>query len=276
MQHRNLSLKEIQDKEYEMLCSFADICEKENIRYGICGGTLLGAVRHNGFIPWDDDVDVEMPRPDYQYFIKIAKKKLPDYYKLITPYNDKEYIHPYGKLCDTRTTLIEFPEGKKIKTHLYMDIFPIDGMPDGMVKQGCWLKSMRRRYMTFILFKIAQYKLNEKLNFCTNIAWRSISLANKVIPKNALIQMVDRNAARYNFDDSKYRSNVVSGYGEREVMPKEVWKFEKKYKFRDRLFYGLWKSDYYLTNLYGDYMTLPPVEKRVHHEMIVWNNEECR
>lgn len=90
---KKLDLKEIQRIEYDILCVFADICEKHGLRYGLCGGTLLGAIRHTGFIPWDDDVDVEMPRPDYMKFIQIAEQEFPEYLKVSTPYNDSNTFH---------------------------------------------------------------------------------------------------------------------------------------------------------------------------------------
>ena len=108
--NKRLTLEEIQKSELEILIEFDKICKKSNLKYGICGGTLLGAVRHKGFIPWDDDIDVEMPRPDYDKFIGISKNELPNHLVLQTPYTDKLTTHAYGKICDLRTTLFEFPE----------------------------------------------------------------------------------------------------------------------------------------------------------------------
>lgn len=262
-----LSLEEIQKLEYQILCSMADICEKHNIRYGLCGGTLLGAVRHGGFIPWDDDIDIEMPRPDYNKFIEIAKQELPEYYKLSTPYNDNETFHCYGKIYDMRTKLIEFPEGKRIPVHVYIDIFPIDGMPDQPVKREQHRLRARKRMLAMYGFKVAKYKLNEPLGFLAKLFWNVIAAIERVIPNGCLIHFVDALTHKYDFDKSEYNSEIIAGYGFRETMPHIVYDYSGKIQFIDRVFSTFLKPEYYLINIYGDYMKIPPEEERVCHNI---------
>ena len=262
-----LSLRQIQKKEYDILFAFATLCETNGLRYGLAGGTLLGAIRHKGFIPWDDDIDVVMPRPDYYKLIEIADKSLPDYYKLITPHNDNETFHAYGKICDLRTSLIEFPEGKRIHTHLYIDIFPVDGMPEGLINQGKHMRKTRFRMLILYAFKVAKYKRNERLRLYKSFFWEVVAFIDKLLPKQFLIDWVDSLANKYKFDDSKYQAVIVAGYGAREIMPKYVYQFDNKIFFEKSEFRTFVKPDYYLTNIYGNYLELPPIEQRIPHDI---------
>lgn len=271
MSDKKLSLEAIQAKEYDILCVFADVCDKYQLRYALCGGTLLGAIRHKGFIPWDDDIDVVMPRTDYNKLLTIAEQAFPQLYKLSSPRNDPDTFHAYSKIYDLNTELIEYPESKKIRSHLYIDVFPIDGMPDGLVKQKRHMVKTRRRMLTFYALKIAKYKLNEKLTFYKRIFWHILNLIDNLIPKQWLIKWVDSIATKYNVDDSKFQAVIVAGYGEREIMPKWVYQYEGKVFFEKKEFRTFSKTDYYLTNLYGDYMKLPPKEKRIPHRMEVYD-----
>ena len=270
---KKLNLKEIQSKEFDLLCEFDRVCRKHGLRYGLCGGTLLGAVRHRGFIPLDDDIDVEMPRPDYKKLIEISEKEFPSFYRLETPYNT-DTIHAYGKLCDLRTELIEFPDGKQIHTHLYIDIFPIDGMPNDRIKQEKHRKKTRKRMLALYGFRVAKYKRNEKLNFFKRIFWGCIALTNRLMPSRYLIKRLDKSAEKYPFGTTAYNAVIVAGYGAIEIMPKIVFSFENEVEFCGKKFFATNKPDFYLTSIYGDYMQLPPEEKRICHEMMVYEPEE--
>ena len=120
-------MTDLQAKLLEMLKWYHDFCVEHNLRYYALGGTLLGAVRHKGFIPWDDDIDVGMPRSDYNKFLALAKE-IPSPYVLETPQSlAKDFVYAFSKIYNTQTTLIE--KGKKnIKRGIYLDIFPLDGL----------------------------------------------------------------------------------------------------------------------------------------------------
>ncbi len=272
---KHLSLSEIQDKEYAMLCDFADVCEKNHLTYGLSGGTLLGAVRHGGFIPWDDDIDIEMPRPDYDKLMKIADRefaKINSCYKYSTPYNDPNNIHPYCKLCAMDTTSIILPKSKRIKSHLYIDVFPIEGMPNSAKAQEKHRLKVYRRVLALYGLKIAKYKINEYRDPFRKTIWRAASIINDVIPTTFMIKYVDKLVHKYKFNSGKDNADIVAGYADREIMPKQVFTYVKMFKFRDRIFYGKEKYDYYLTNIYGDYMKIPPKSQQIHHDMEVYYN----
>lgn len=263
---KRLSLEQVQDIEYSILCDVADLCETEGIRYGLCGGTLLGAIRHEGFIPWDDDVDIVMPRPDYERFLKESHK-LPSRLKVSSPISDENNFHAYGKVYDMKTRLIEFPKGKKIDIHVYIDIFPIDGLPDDPIKMEKHRRRCRRLMLTLYAFRVARYKTNETTGL-KKLFWSTLSSFQRSVVRNKQIDHLNRVVMKYDFDKSKYCGDIVAGYGYKELIPYYVYQLDRKVKFRDREFYTYRSPEYYLTQLYGDYMQLPPVEKRTHH-----NNE---
>ncbi len=271
---KRLDLSEIQHLELDILIEFDRVCRANGLRYGLCGGTLLGAVRHGGFIPWDDDIDVMMPRPDYNKLMEIANKEFPAHYKLDTPYNDNDTLHAYGKIYDSRTDLVEFPQSKRIPSHLYIDIFPVDGMPNDPIKQEKHRKRVRKKMLALYGFKVAKYNAKCAKNFIKRLFWKFAAFIDRLMPKKKLIKKIDKLVEKYPFDSSKYCAVIVAGYGFREIMPKQVYVFDNELAFEGKNFTVTAKPDYYLTNIYGNYMTLPPEQDRVHHENEVYLNED--
>lgn len=259
-----LSLAQLQDIEYDILCAVADLCEKEGIRYGLCGGTLLGAVRHGGFIPWDDDIDIVMPRPDYEKFLKLSSS-LPSRYQVSSPNNDPANFHAYGKVYDMNTKMIEFPEGKRIDIHVYIDVFPVDGLPEDEIKREKHRRRCRRLMLELYAFRIARFKLNETSGL-KKLFWACLNLFQKTVIRNKQIKHLNKVVMKYDFNHSRYCGVIVAGYGYREIIPRYVYQLDKKIQFRDRFFYSYHSPEYYLTQIYGDYMKLPPEESRIPHE----------
>jgi len=266
-----LSLQQLQDLEYGILCAVADCCEDNGIRYGLCGGTLLGAVRHGGFIPWDDDIDIVMPRPDYEKFLKMADK-LPQRYRVSSPNNDIDNFHAYGKVYDMNTKMIEFPEGKRINIHVYIDIFPIDGLPEDEIKREKHRRRVKRLFLSLYAFRVAKYKINET-HGVSRVLWNTIRMIQTHIIKDKQIKHLNKVVMKYDFDSSGYCGDIVAGYGFKEIIPRYVYQLDKKIRFRDREFFTFRSPEYYLTQLYGDYMMLPPEEKRIPHENEAYYSE---
>ena len=134
-----LGLLPLQEAIYSIYDDFATICDRNGLRYYALGGTLLGAVRHNGFIPWDDDLDVAMPRPDYEKFIEIAKRELPAHLKFMNWQDVPEMEVLFGKVQETRKSVVEDLEkrlGITLSCGIYIDIFPLDGYPAAKVQRG--------------------------------------------------------------------------------------------------------------------------------------------
>lgn len=123
--------KFLQEKELDMVKEFLKICEKHNLKYFMAGGTFLGAVRHKGFIPWDDDVDLGMYRDDYEKFLDIAKRELPYPYEVHTYRNCKEHHYYFSHIIDVRYKVRRMGSLDKREEYVWIDIFPYDGLPKG-------------------------------------------------------------------------------------------------------------------------------------------------
>ena len=127
-------LRKLQLAELEVFKDFIKICDENGLSYFLFAGCAIGVERHKGFIPWDDDIDVVMPRPDYIKFIEIMETRH-GRYKVKTPYKELDYIYEYAKLINCDTVLIEDPDGLNFKMSVYIDVFPVDGLPENINHQ---------------------------------------------------------------------------------------------------------------------------------------------
>lgn len=250
-------LKEIQ---LEMLDFFISVCEKENLQYYLFYGSVLGAVRHNGFIPWDDDIDVGLPRKDYEKYIKVSSKYLPEYYFLQNIYTEKNFLGNYSKIRDTRTTFIEKPcKDIEMNHGVYIDVFPLDGYPSSKIV-STFLTCMKK----FSGIPITQaFNSSKKQNFKFKVAVKILSLFS-LDEKKALIKR-EKIFKSFDYEKSSLVINHSGAYGQKEIMRKENFGKGTVAEFEGRKVLIPEKYDKYLSDLYGDYMTLPPVESRIGH-----------
>lgn len=262
-----MALNELQKSLLEMFTWFHAFCERHGLRYYMIGGTALGAVRHKGFIPWDDDVDVGMPRTDYGKLEQLLREEPDERYILETPRTEaQDYFYPFSKLYDTRTTLIENTR-LKIKRGIYLDIFPLDGI-------GNSEEESKRNY------KPIHWKFNLLLTRVTGIRQGRSKLKNaavqiaRLVPEavlnnKRLLLSLERDCGKYDFDKCAWVGNLVGAWRFRELMPGAYFGEPTRYEFEGQMMYGPQMADAYLTRVYGDWRKLPPVEKRVsHHDFI--------
>lgn len=264
---REMSLEEIHKVQICILDKIDEICKRYHLRYSLGGGTLLGAVRHKGYIPWDDDIDIMMPRPDYDKFIEIFNNKFP--HIKIQDYNtDIAYGLRWARLFDDRTLLIS----KNTIDGVFVDVFPIDGLPR-MEEMDCYLKESRR---------------------LKKLLTRSTKFHSVAVRKNPIILMIKYYIKRFiypsrksvinemesffhsfPFEDSEYAGAIVGMFGIKEHMNSEVFKEYTSLEFEGKMYMCIKDYDAYLTQHYGDYMQLPPVEKRrTHHKFkVYWKNK---
>ena len=256
------TLSKLHEIQLELLDEFVRICDKHKLTYFLVGGTLLGAERHSGFIPWDDDIDVGMPRNDYDKFIKIAKDELKNDYLLESVETDKNYFLPFAKVIKKNTLFIEYylsnTDTENDTKGIFIDVFPFENIN----KYGLGYK-MRYAFsyaiMDSIMFKMKLRKLNETM-------FKPLTLLFSIFTKKRLKKILHFIMTKNKNNNSKYLSVLGAGYGFRkELMKREDILPVKKINFEKKKYNGMNNNDVYLSSLYGDYMKLPPKEKRINH-----------
>jgi len=253
-----------------MLKWFHDFCIDNNLNYYVIGGTMLGAIRHKGFIPWDDDIDVGMPRRDYDEFIRLtSKEKNGRYIVEIADRDKKDFHYTYAKIYDTQTTLIEKAR-YEIKRGVYIDLFPLDGIGNSEVEARKNYKIILRKRNILLTMVCA---INSKRSIYKNAA----IIVGRLIPRFIfkpynIIQSIDNLCRKHDFYNCSIVGNLVGNWGYREVMKREFFGRPTEYKFENITVLGVENPDEYLKCLYGDYMKLPPEEKRVSNHDYIYRN----
>lgn len=259
----DVSCLEMQKYLLEMIHWFHDYCEKNNLRYYALGGTMLGAARHNGFIPWDDDLDVGMPRKDYERLYELLKYRPGDRYCLETPHSDAEdFNYCFSKLYDTHTTLVENLK-YKVKRGLYIDIFPLDGM--GNSEEECKKNfDIIDRKFKFLLAHTTGIRKGRSVAKNAAVIV-SQTILNPFINDKKKINELNDLCSKFDFDECKFGGNPFGAWRYKEVMSRDIMGKPTLYKFEDMSIYGSEDFDAYLTHMYGNWRQLPPKEKQVSH-----------
>lgn len=263
MQENN---NELQQHLLEMLTWFDKYCRSNDLVYYAVGGTMLGAARHKGFIPWDDDVDVGMPRADYNRLESMLRGEKECYVLETANSSSADYCYPYAKLYDPSTTLVENYEPPLIRG-VFIDIFPLDGLGDEEQEGIKWFRKVLRKYR-FYLTRVAAIRKERKAY--KNIAIRISRVIPKFIVNNKNIRInLNRDASRFDYNNSKLIGSFFGNWGEKEIVPIEVMGKPRNYNFENISIMGAENYDAYLTHLYGDWRTLPPEKDRVtHHDYL--------
>ena len=255
-------LKKLHEVEVEILDDIDKICKKYNINYFLCGGTLLGAIRHKGFIPWDDDIDIGMTREDYDKFKKICldEKALPDKYFLHTYETDDTYWLPFMKVRKNNTTFNE-KYVRNLNNHkgIFVDIFPFDNIN----MDGGFLNKVRAWRVL---------NINDAIN--CKIKLRSIEsckrkLVIRFLMLFSFVHLRKKQEKLLKAQSKKNTNYVVCFIGGlnpfKEFVPKDKLFPLRKVEFEGKKYPTMKDYDYYLSRTYGDYMTLPPENERITH-----------
>lgn len=265
---KQLTLQEIKKLSFEVLCAIRDVCEANGLAYSLTGGTLIGAVRHQGFIPWDDDIDIMMPRPDYDRFIQIVKEGAFDFDLLCTEISGQDYGYPFAKACHKGTLVKERGiQENGVSLGVYVDIFPVDGAGNHyaaarlrtMIFQILHGLKLMSNWTTFRRSKLRKWYYEPARFLCYGIS--------RLLGKNMLSRAIDRYLRAEDFSKCVYAGRLVGDFGSREIMPRGLFGKYTSVTFEGETFSAVADYDRFLISLYGDYMQLPPVEKQVtHHE----------
>ena len=270
---KEMSIEEQKTAILQILIDFDRLCKAENIKYTLAYGTLLGAVRHKGFIPWDDDIDVIVKREDYLKITKMASSYLESNHKFICVENNKGFSAPLGKIIDTTTVLVQ--QGHytdKTDLGVYIDVFAYDWIPNNMSKQNKVLSKA--------------VKLQRIRSFCGNNYGEHSSLVvviRSILNRTPLARIVSKYINRWAqsiTNDRQIMAALVFGlpkHREKNVMSYNDFQDQIQYTFEGYQFNGIRKADYYLRQWYGDYMKLPPIEAQVsNHSFTVFKKEDCK
>lgn len=266
---KRLNIKQIKNIELDILIKFSDFAKENNLKFYLAGGTLLGAIRHKGFIPWDDDIDICMPRADYNKLLVLMN----DNDKFLLLSNEKNnHNAPYSKIINNKTLVkARFADKEKVNG-LWIDIFPVDGLPENIaeVKQ---IYDSCNFYRTLLI--LCSAKIGEgKTVFRKYSKYILKPLAN-IYGKQRCIDKIEQIAAKYPYETSKYVGIITWGlYGVGERMLKSEFEKVVEVVFEGHKFPAFSCWDSYLKGLYGDYMQLPPVEKRKTHDMVAYMLDE--
>lgn len=262
-------VKIIQRKILEILKVFIEICEENNLTYYALGGTLLGAVRHKGFIPWDDDIDLGMPREDYEKFKKIAVEKFNDKYLFLSE-DTPGYRKAFSVIRDTSTKIIMNYSNVEQEESLWIDIFPIDGMPKDRLKKSIQEKRYlyRRMMVQLSQFNTIVNQNKENRPWYETVIIKTANLINieKILSFEKTQKKYIKAITKYSSTE-EYSGNYTGAYKLREIVPSNYFGEPALLDFEGIKLSCPEKYKEYLTAIYGeDYMQLPPVDKRIPHQ----------
>ena len=273
------SLQQLQKADRETLKDLVDLFEKKNINYYVIAGSLLGAVRHKDFIPWDDDLDIGLPREDYERFLAFRKEWLPLKYLAENYKTSNKYKYYITRVYNKDVKVTELRGDSAETTYASVDLFPMDGTPNNKILR------------TIFVYKIMFYRMLASLANYENIdKKRKRNIVEKILilffkflrPASWLNQKkiykhIDSLLKKQSYEDSKYVGSLMGAYRQKEIFPKDYIGKRSRYKFSNFYVYGPENSHAYLTHMYGNYMEIPDsrqIEEKQHFEVITKSSDK--
>ena len=263
---KKLTVTEIREVQMKIMDVIHEFCIENDIKYSLSDGTLIGAVRHKGYIPWDDDIDIYMLREDYERFEKLYPNVLKDNYVLSSMYRDDKWHLTFAKVWDNRT-LTDISSKNTQSYGVFVDIFPIDDVPNNLCE---WKKYMRSMKLRNKILTNRFRRLSKQRTFFNNIGIIAIKLFTFWMSSKKVLALMDSYAQKYN--NKGYHYCYENSYGPclKSPFPKDLFNKLSYYQFENRKYLAFEDANQYLTLSYGDYMKLPPEKDRVHHEEIAY------
>ena len=250
-----MTIDEVKSTQLEILKKLKNVCNTHGLRYYICGGTLLGAVRHKGYIPWDDDVDVVMPMPDYKKLIELLNAD-PKYTTLSAFQQPEIAYFFFMKMIDKDTILRSWEYPFLLTSGVGIDIFPLFGLPEGDEKISQFYKQIRYLNTEFINTYLEDFADDENEKYRLEIQAKIINMMEK-----------------YLFDESMMIGYVLSKYKEKEIMPRSIYQSNLEIEFEGIKLSAAEGYQQYLSILFYNYMELPPINQRYNtHNFIAYKN----
>lgn len=258
---RRLNTEEVKKIQIEILDVVSSFCEENNINYWLDSGTLLGAIRHKGYIPWDDDIDIGMLREDYDKFAELFNQSN-DRYRFVDIDNTPDFYVAFAKIIDTNTLLYE-PDKNGNKLAINIDLFVYDNAPDDdrLVKK---MYNKRDRLRTIALFsKNSNVLENDSIK--NKILKRVLHLLCMPFSREKCLKKMIVNSKRFSKQETERVGNFTCVV--RLASDKRIFDSFVSVPFEEKHYKAPVGYDKWLRDLYGDYMKLPPVEKQVTHHL---------
>lgn len=264
-----LEFKEVQNIALQILKKVADICDCQNLRYVLAWGTLIGAVRHKGFIPWDDDIDIMMPRGDYNklltYFVQHKEEMMP--YEALTMETRENYPHMICRICDSQTWLNVTNENN-CDMGVFIDIYPMDGLGNSYEQAMSIMK--RTTPICSLIFLAARkyYHFGNTKGWGKRFLKIPAFIYTHIMGQKYFVKKVNNIVNNLDYDNSSYIGCAAWVTNPKKGIMKKEWFAERiKAKFEDSEFYIPKEYDIVLRTTYCNYMKLPPEKDRVHHHL---------
>lgn len=256
-----------------MMKRYHAICEENGLFYNVFGGTMLGAIRHQGMIPWDNDIDVTMPQEDYKIFVELIRNGYSKEFDIVA-YPDENYIYPYAKLILKGSILNEFSVKPKYqKLGVYVDIFPINGYPKEN-DEKIFEKLEKIRIINYLIAH--DHIMLKKSKPVKYVIKRSISKILEMLGVNYFVKRHITLLESASFQESEDLLLYGAGWGERGRLKKSIYLDRKLYSFDGFQVWGIRDYHDHLTRLYGNYMQMPPEEERVsNHNYELYVEKDC-
>lgn len=252
---RELELEELKRLQLDILSEVDVFCKQHDLCYSLAYGSLLGAVRHKGFIPWDDDIDIWMPRNDYEFFRKNFNSRR---YFMVDEIDGIPL--PYGKVCDSKTQLVEHAN-HSFSLGVFIDVFPVDYLPLNMSKAK---KIKREIHRLYLLKFIKDIKLNSSRSSTKNVFLAISKMFTSIISYRYILKKINLLMTGTKIDNSNYMTDY-NEFEKKVIFPLNTFSSMIELSFENKMFWCISCYEEVLKQIYGNYMLLPPEEKRVTH-----------
>lgn len=258
----SIGTEEFKRISLELLAQFDKFCRENNINYSLSYGTLLGAVRHKGYIPWDDDIDVMLSRKEYNRLISLFPESYNSYYQLDCVECNAKWNRPYAKFSDNRTLIFEESSGQIKDQSIGIDVFPIDNIPDNSILKKLYLLLCRAFGYIYLVKSVHNGNYRSKLH---NIILFILKILLVPFSKRIVAKWCSCISQLYKDKNPQWVAYSCEGRYAGQQYPSSIFDEYCDQLFEEHFFQSIKDSDTFLTISYGDYMQLPPEEKRISH-----------
>ena len=266
---RKLSIEEAKKIELDILDFIDSFCKENGINYCINYGTLIGAIRHKGFIPWDDDIDLSMTRENYERFIQLFSEKQ-SRYQILSLETDNQYFNNFIKIVDSTTKIIDTRNTKTYDSGIFIDIFPMDTFSDSKIVDICY-KLESFKLLSFSKHKNIIYGDSKLKDLIRTLFW----LFLRPVSPRFFANQIEKQIEKYRVEDGKYIAFIPSKLKEKEIFPRDMFDELVEIPFEHLVLPAPKRFDVVLKQFYDDYMTVPPKEKQIYiHEFEAYKLED--